>query len=166
MGALAEFVRTHPRSQRSGHPVGSFAAIGPKASALLGDHHLDDSYGDRSPLGRLYEMDGHLLFLGVNHENNTSLHLSEARCDYPGKNSRREGTAMLVGGRRQWVTFDSEQGDSDDFAELGRQFHAATDTPIFALGEGEAYFMRQRAVVDYGVEWLRENRKASSQTGP
>ena len=163
MGALAEFVRTHPQALRSAHPTTSFAAIGPKASVLLDAHDLNDGLGEGSPLARLYDCDGHLLLLGVGHDTNTSLHLSEARCAYAGKTSRREGTAMVVDGRRQWLSFDSEQGHSDDFVALGHQFHRQTKTPIHTLGLGQVIFLRQRPLVDFGVDWLLEHRGSSRE---
>ena len=36
---------------------------------------------DLSPLGKLYEDDGYILLLGVEHSSNTSLHLAETRID-------------------------------------------------------------------------------------
>jgi aminoglycoside 3-N-acetyltransferase len=42
-----------------------------------------------------------VLLLGVDHWNNTSLHLAESRANYPGKKTLRSGSAMLVNGQRQ-----------------------------------------------------------------
>jgi aminoglycoside 3-N-acetyltransferase len=56
-------------------------------------------------LSRLYDLDGSVLLLGVDHDNNTSLHLAEYRADWPGKAYVTSGAAMLVDGERQWVSF-------------------------------------------------------------
>ena len=85
MGQVPELFRNWPGTLRSAHPAFSLAALGPNAPYLVADHALEEGSGDRSPLGKLYEIDGHILLLGVDHWNNTSLHLAEFRANYPGK---------------------------------------------------------------------------------
>jgi aminoglycoside N3'-acetyltransferase len=58
---------------RSAHPAFSLAALGPNANYLVADHAMTKDAGNHSPLGKLYELDGHVLLLGVEHWNNTSL---------------------------------------------------------------------------------------------
>ena len=63
---------------------------------------------------------------------------------------------MLVEGRREWVTFEDFGGDADVFDDLGSDF--ARDTGLERVGQvgrATARLMPQRALVDYGVEWLR-----------
>src|SRR3712207_648408 len=103
MGAVPELLRTWPGALRSNHPVTSFAAIGPNAEYLTADHVLEEDTGDHSPVGRLYDLDGDVLLLGVTHWKNTSLHLAEARAHYPGKRTIRSGSAMMIAGTRKWV---------------------------------------------------------------
>ncbi len=83
MGAIVECFRHVPGVRRSNHPTVSAAAIGPNTGALLDDHSLEDRLGNSSPQGKLYELDGHILLLGVDHGNNTSRHVSECRTGLP-----------------------------------------------------------------------------------
>jgi aminoglycoside 3-N-acetyltransferase len=122
MGAVPEVLRTWPGVLRSDHPVTSFAAMGPNADYLTADHVLEDDTGDRSPVGRLYELDGDVLLLGVTHWNNTSLHLAEARAHYAGKRNLRSSSAMMVAGTRQWVEYETLSTYSDDFGAIGKAF--------------------------------------------
>jgi aminoglycoside 3-N-acetyltransferase len=158
MGRVPELFRTWPGAVRSAHPAFSLAALGPKADYLVADHALNEDAGDCSPLGKLYELDGHVLLLGVDHWNNTSLHLAEFRANYPGKRTIATGSALLVDGRRQWVTYETPETDSDDFGEIGDAFDAAHNIAIRHINEAQVRFFRQRLVVDFAVAWMEQHR--------
>lgn len=158
MGVVPELFRTWPGAVRSAHPAFSLAALGPQAERLVSGHALTEETGDRSPLGKLYELDGHVLLLGVDHENNTSLHLAEYRAKYPGKRSLRTGSAMLVKGRRQWVTYETLDTNTDDFGKIGDAFDQAHDIAVQQINGAHVRFFRQRLVVDFAVAWMEEHR--------
>jgi len=158
MGVIAELFRTWPGALRSAHPIGSFAALGPNAAYLTTNHELLDMFGENSPIGKLYELDGYVLLLGVNHENNTSLHLAEFRANWPGKHTNLEGTSMFVNGVRQWVEFDTLSLETDDFNQIGDSYEAQNLIPRHKVGQAEVRFMRQRPLIDYAVKWMESNR--------
>ena len=158
MGVVPELFRSWPGTLRSDHPAFSLAARGPNADYLMADHALDEDSGDRSPLGKLYELDGHVLLLGVEHWNNTSLHLAEFRADYPGKRTLHTGCAMWVDGERRWVPYETLDGNPDDFGALGAAFDAAHNIAVQRIGNADVRFFKQRLVVDYAVDWMEEHR--------
>lgn len=159
MGAIADCALRWPGTLRSAHPHLSFAANGPRAREVVEPHPLPFGVGDGSPLARLYDLDGHVLLLGVGHANNTSLHLSEHRASWPGRRTYTEGAAVLVDGRREWVTFEDLLTADDDFPDIGAAYEAAGgDVTVGRVGLGEARLMRQRPLVDFGVEEIERRR--------
>jgi aminoglycoside 3-N-acetyltransferase len=158
MGAVPELLRTWPNAIRSTHPVTSFAAIGPNAEYLIVNHVLEEDTGDHSPIGQLYHLDGEVLLLGVAHWNNTSLHLAEARADYPGKRTIRTGSAMMIAGTRKWVEYETLKTYGDDFGEIGQAFDAAHHIEVKQIANAEVRLFKQRAVVDFAVAWIEQHR--------
>jgi aminoglycoside 3-N-acetyltransferase len=159
MGVIANLFRTWPRVVRSHHPVGSFSALGVHASYLTVDHQLLDEFGPTSPLGRLYELDGYIMLLGVGHGNDSSLHMAEWRATWLGKRTVEEGAPILVNGVRQWVTFDMLDLDDSDFPIIGDAYEAQAGIQRGQVGQAAVRFMKQRPLIDFAVEWMQANRK-------
>lgn len=83
MGITAELFWRRPGLLRSGHPSGSFAAEGPLAARICAPQPLSPPHGPDSPVGRVHELDGQVLLLGVTHGESTTLHLAEALAGVP-----------------------------------------------------------------------------------
>lgn len=159
MGQIVEAFRTDRRAVRGPHPTVSFAAIGPDAARLVTPHDLVPQFGDTSPLGRLYEADGVILQLGVTHSTNTSFHLAETRAVWPGKpDPIEDGAALLVDGRSQWVVFDGEVAETDDFEELGAAFEAVHPPHQGRVGIAPSRWCSMVAAVDFATPWFAAHR--------
>jgi aminoglycoside 3-N-acetyltransferase len=72
IGVIAETLRTRAGAQRSSHPILSFTGI--NARDVLGAQTLE---APLAPIGALYEANGWVLLLGVDHTVNTSIHYAE-----------------------------------------------------------------------------------------
>jgi aminoglycoside N3'-acetyltransferase len=77
MGVVADTFWRMPGVRRSDSPH-AFAALGPEADRITAAHPWDFPHGLDSPVGRVYELDGQVLLLGVGHDANTTIHLAEA----------------------------------------------------------------------------------------
>lgn len=154
MGVIPETFRSFPDVVRSSHPLHSFVAWGSKKEWLVADHSLGHGFGEQSPLAKLYQLRTKILLLGVDNDNNTSLHLAEERA----------GTAKIVVRRApvsrqkvtQWAEFEEPDYDSDRFLEIGTAYERATQyhKQRFAGAPCKLYEMRE--LIDFAVDYLQK----------
>ncbi|MGF1512790.1 MAG: aminoglycoside N(3)-acetyltransferase [Elainellaceae cyanobacterium] len=168
MGVIAETFRKHPGAVRSRHPTLSFAALGPEAATIIAEQVLEDGVGERSPLGKLYDLEGRVLLLGVGHGNNTTLHLSERRALGAAQVKHETGAPIAVDGVRRWVTFWQPLLDAADFEQVGAAFEQQTFERHGSkrqaaarrgrVGQAEARLLAARSLVDFAVPWFKAHR--------
>lgn len=159
MGAVAEMFRMWPGSIRSDHPARSVCAWGKYASYIAKGHDLSNIFGEGSPVAKLYELNAKVLLLGVGYDKNTSLHLADARAEYPGKHNCVQYSAIMEDGVRVWKKYDTLYVDGEDFEEIGDAFEEKYEVRKGMIGDGMIKLMNQRELVDYAVDWIEMNRK-------
>jgi aminoglycoside 3-N-acetyltransferase len=153
VGTVPEVFRKYPGVLRSNHPAVSFAAWGKNADFVTSGHKLDYPLGDDSPLARVYDLDGFVLLIGVDYDRNTSLHLAEYRSGAMA--AQTQGAPILENGCRVWRHYTDWESDSDIFTDIGAAFEQEHAVSRGFVGSAECRLIRQRPVVDYTVQWLK-----------
>lgn len=154
MGIVAETFWRMPGVLRSDNPH-AFAAIGPRAAEIVASHPLDVPHGLDSPVGRVYEMDGQVLLLGVGHDANTTVHLAENMAGM--RYLRPKHLTVLRDGRPEKFEYLELDHCCQGFSLLDAWLDAGGKQRRGRVGHGEARLMRSRDVVDAALPRLRED---------
>ena len=94
----------------------------------------------------------------VGYDKNTSLHLADARANYPGKHNSLEHSAVYESGKRVWKAYETLYVDGHDFVQIGEAFEQTHTVRKVTLGNATLRLMRQRELVDFAVNWIERFR--------
>lgn len=155
MGRIVENFRTHEQVYRSNHPTSSFAAWGKDAILITSTQPLEAEFGTDSPLQKIYGLDGYVLLLGVDHSNNTSLHLSEHLVGNRAIFSN--GAPIIENGNRIWKEYEKYDYDSEEFERIGEDFEKEYSIQKGFAGNATCKLMKQKELIDFGVKWFHEH---------
>ncbi len=162
MGVIAEQFRTWPGVVRSQHPCVSFCALGPQAERITANHSLEFSLGERSPLGRLYELQAQTLLLGVNYDSNTCFHLAEYRVRQP--TSYIGHAPVIRDGERIWAAFADVDFQTEWFPAIGEAWDRSGAVQLGWVGSAPSRLFSLPSAVDFAREWLDEHPQRNSMT--
>ncbi len=156
MGVIPEVFRTFPGALRSNHPSASFAAWGARADWILAEQTLDNPMGAKSPLAKIYDLNGEILLIGVGHGSNTSLHLAESMT--PNFPKTTQGSPMLnEKGEWSWVNYIEPEYDSEKFPAIGAKYEASNKIKKHKIGGAEVRLINQREIVDFTHAFLNKS---------
>lgn len=155
MGITAETFWRQPGVLRSGHPGGSFAAAGPLAERITAPQPLSPPHGPDSPPGRVHELGGQILLLGVTHSENTTLHVAEALARVP--YWVEHPCVIDDGGRARTVGIRETDHCCRRFALLDGWLRASGQQREGAVGQAHARLCDARAVVATALARLAED---------
>jgi aminoglycoside N3'-acetyltransferase len=154
LGVTADLFWRLPNVQRSAHAF-AFAASGPHASRITADPLPTPPHRLESPVGRVYELDGQVLLLGVGHDANTTIHLAEILAKVPYGVPKH--CTVLEDGRPTRVDYVENDHCCARFALADEWLRAAGLQREGRVGNATARLVRSRDVVRVVVDKLAED---------
>lgn len=65
----------------------------------------------------------------------------------------------MIDGKREWVTYNTQDVDDSDFIQMGQEYDKEMNINIHRVGNAEVRLIRQRLLVDWATKWMEKNRK-------
>ncbi|MDE2900148.1 MAG: AAC(3) family N-acetyltransferase [Chloroflexota bacterium] len=136
----------------------AFAAVGPNAERITAPHPIVPPHGIDSPVGRVWELGGHVLLLGVGHDADTTVHLAE---NLAGVRYRRDKyVTVLQGGVQMRFEYAEIDHCCERFALVDTWLDERNLQRRCTVGHAEARLVPARNVVEVVVERLRADETA------
>jgi aminoglycoside N3'-acetyltransferase len=133
----------------------AFAAIGLHAEQIIAPHPIDIPHGLNSPVGRVYELDGQVLLLGVGQDSNTTIHLCE---NLAGVRYRRDKyLTVLKDGQPTRLDYREIDHCCQSFSLVDGWLDEQQNQRHGKIGNGETRLMRSRDVVEVVTGHLEKN---------
>ncbi|MFJ6699399.1 aminoglycoside N(3)-acetyltransferase [Streptomyces sp. NPDC091272] len=155
MGAIPEAVRLLPESARSSHPQASVTAVGAQANDITSRQTLGFALGRTSPFGRLHDLGGHILLVGVGHDRNLFLHHAESLTANPRLKVRR--FPRELDGERVWIeTLDVGNDNGTYFPTIGREFEEQAGITEVMVGDAPCRLIPVQPLISFAVQRLTD----------
>ncbi len=151
LGVVAETFRRLPGVLRSNHSQ-AFAAAGPEAARITAGPLPLPPHIPESPVGRVYDLDGQVLLLGVGHDADTTLHLAELLAPVPYGVPRY--CTVLKDGRPARIDYKENDHCCQRFAFADEWLRARGLQSEGSVGHAHARLARARDIVGVALEHL------------
>jgi aminoglycoside 3-N-acetyltransferase len=154
LGVVADRFWRQPGTVRSNHPF-AFAARGPEAERITSDPLPVPPHRPESPVGRVWELDGQVLLLGVGHDANTTIHLAEVLADVPYRVPK--SVVDVRDGRPVRIEYGENDHCCQRFTLVDGWLREHGLQREGRVGHGHARLMRSRDLVDVVFDHLRRD---------
>jgi len=155
MGIVADTFWRQAGVLRSDNPA-SFAASGPAAALITAPHVVPwPDHGPGTPVGRVHDLDGWVLLLGIDHTANTTVHLAEHVGEVPYRIKKH--TTIRVHGHPQRYEYLEIDHCCQRFCLVDEWLCERGLQRLGRVGRGVARLMKSRDVVAVVGERLRSD---------
>jgi aminoglycoside N3'-acetyltransferase len=151
LGVVADTFWRLPGVLRSNH-VHAFAAAGPEAARVISDPLPLPPHIPESPVGRVRDLDGQVLLLGVGHDADTTLHLAELLAGVPYRVPSY--CTVLQDGRPIRIDYGENDHGCERFAFADEWLRARGLQAEGRVGHARARLARARDIVEVALERL------------
>jgi aminoglycoside N3'-acetyltransferase len=157
LGIVADTFWRIPGVLRSDNPH-SFSAAGPLAEKIAAPHPVDFPHGLDSPVGRVFEFDGQVLLIGVDHSSDTTIHLCEALAGV--RYRRKKHLTLRKDGQPVRIDYSEIDHCCDNFALVDGWLEEQNLQQRGKVGNAAALLIRSRDIVKTVVPRLHQNETA------
>lgn len=169
MGRITEVTRTRPGARRSHHLLHSVAALGPHAEEITAVHGASAWAAD-GPFWKLYELDAHILMLGVPYLRCTFFHVIEQLVQVRYRQWRQvDALVQEPDGRKRPLPALTYSPRSrfvgNDFNKLGAMLEERRLAQVGAVGNAVARRFRARDALEVGLAEYRKDPLLLVKTG-
>ena len=169
MGRITEVVRTCPGARRSRHLLHSVGALGPHAEEITAVHGASAWAAD-GPFWKLYELDAHILMLGVPYLRCTFFHVIEQLVQVRYRQWRQVDAWVQEpdGQKRPLPMFGYSPKPGfvgNDFNKLGVMLEERGLAQVGAVGNAVARRFRARDALEVGLAEYRKDPLLLVKTG-
>jgi aminoglycoside 3-N-acetyltransferase len=163
MGVITNMVREHPDAKRVFHPIYSFSILGKHAEYLTTEQYKS-SYGANSVFGKLRQLDGKIMIIGLSYTNSMTFfhHIEEMEgVDY---RYMKEFTSLVTDqeGSTYEDTFtmlvrDIEKGVITEVNPMGDLMEKAGIVTIRQIGEAAVKIMKANDVYKFTAREMKRD---------
>ena len=154
LGVIADTFWRQPGTVRSTQPF-ACAAHGPHGQRITSDPLPLPPHRLESPVGRVWELDGKILLLGVGHDSDTTIHLAEVMAQVPYGVPKH--VVDMRGGRPVRVDYRENDHCCQRFTLADEWLRERGLQREGRVGNAQARLVRSRDVVDVVMEQLRRD---------
>ena len=163
MGALTELVRMDPRSKRVFHPFYSFAILG-KHAEMLGSLRYKSSYERNSVFGKLRDLDGKIMVIGLSYTNSMTFfhHIEQMEgVDYrflkqfTGEVTDENGNTYID--TFEMLVRDIDKGVITEVNPMGELMEKAGIIKVRKIGEADVKLMKANEVYEFTAREMKRD---------
>ena len=163
MGVLTELVRNNPRAKRVFHPFYSFAILGRHAE-MLGSLRYKSSYERNSVFGKLRDLDGKIMVIGLSYTNSMTFfhHIEQMEGvdyrflkEFTGEVTDWDGTTKVD--TFEMLVRDIDKGVITEVNPMGELMEKEGIIKVGKIGEADVKLMKANDVYAFTAREMRRD---------